>query len=130
MCIEKPLLVSIILFVGTSVFAQTTIPREAYHELFRSSMEHTRIYENYQFAKPHTIGEFFHVLYKKNFSFFDTNNCNFSPTCSTYGLATIKKHGFFIGIIDTFDRLTRCHAKAELSNYEHDATSHLFIDYP
>lgn len=130
MFLLRQIFIGIIFYVGTPIFAQTTIPRASYQQLFTSSSEFALIYQSYQFAKPQTIGDFFYVLYKKNFSFLDVNSCNFSPSCSTYGLATIKKHGFFIGILDTFDRLTRCHPKANHGKYQYDPHSHLLIDYP
>ncbi len=30
------------------------------------------------------------------------------PSCSTYSLQCLKKHGFFIGWMMTYDRLMRC----------------------
>ena len=35
--------------------------------------------------------------------------CNFIPSCSQFGMETIKKYGFFRGVLLTSDRLQRCH---------------------
>ncbi len=54
---------------------------------------------------------FFGVLYwtYKNFiSSQDVESCVFVPSCSTYMMLAIQKHGAFIGFLDGMDRLTRC----------------------
>jgi putative membrane protein insertion efficiency factor len=35
--------------------------------------------------------------------------CNFTPSCSQFGMKAIKKYGFFHGVLLTSDRLQRCH---------------------
>ncbi len=35
--------------------------------------------------------------------------CRFSPTCSWYGLAAYRTHGFFRGTRLTVSRILRCH---------------------
>jgi len=35
--------------------------------------------------------------------------CTFTPSCSHFGFAAIKKYGPFYGILMTSDRLERCH---------------------
>ncbi|MDC4205186.1 MAG: membrane protein insertion efficiency factor YidD [Candidatus Manganitrophus sp.] len=35
--------------------------------------------------------------------------CRFYPTCSSYSIEAVKRHGFFRGIILTIKRLIRCH---------------------
>ncbi|MEY3436357.1 MAG: membrane protein insertion efficiency factor YidD [Sphingobacteriales bacterium] len=35
--------------------------------------------------------------------------CRFTPTCSHYGIAALKKHGLFKGIWLTIKRISRCH---------------------
>lgn len=46
-------------------------------------------------------------FYKNIFSNQDSKRCNFHPSCSEYGIQSIKSIGVF-GIFHTFDRLTRC----------------------
>jgi hypothetical protein len=53
------------------------------------------------------ISSFFYV-YKEFFSSQDANKCNFYPSCSLYGITSVKKHGFIKGGVMTMDRLTRC----------------------
>lgn len=35
--------------------------------------------------------------------------CNFTPSCSRFGMASFKKYGIFYGLLMTSDRLQRCH---------------------
>jgi putative membrane protein insertion efficiency factor len=37
------------------------------------------------------------------------NSCRFLPTCSSFSLEAIKKHGFFAGCLLTLIRLFSCH---------------------
>jgi len=71
----------------------------------------------------------FFNAYKSFFSSQDLNTCTFTPSCSVYGLQAMRKRGLFMGGIQTFDRLSRCHGfSREL--YEIDQSSSLQIDYP
>ena len=49
------------------------------------------------------------VGYKTFLSSQDMGACVFHPSCSEYGIQSIKKKGIIAGMVDTFDRLTRCH---------------------
>ena len=37
------------------------------------------------------------------------NNCRFSPTCSTYALECLERHGAFRGTILSLNRFRKCH---------------------
>jgi uncharacterized protein len=39
----------------------------------------------------------------------DGPSCDFSPTCSAYGLQAIRKHGLLLGIPMTTERIVRNH---------------------
>lgn len=70
------------------------------------------------------------VFYKSFFSSQDIPGaCSFSPSCSEYGLISVKKYGIFRGILSTFDRLTRCHGMSS-GNYSVDIATGKFIDMP
>ena len=47
-------------------------------------------------------------LYKGFISTQDGSTCNFTPSCSSYALTAIKKQGIVIGVINFFDRISRC----------------------
>ena len=36
-------------------------------------------------------------------------SCRFTPTCSTYTIEAIQKHGFFKGVILGMKRIGKCH---------------------
>ncbi len=46
--------------------------------------------------------------YKNFISSQDIDSCVFVPSCSTYMILAIQKHGVFIGFLEGMDRLTRC----------------------
>jgi hypothetical protein len=46
-------------------------------------------------------------LYQRHISPIDGNRCPSMPSCSSYSVQAIKKHGFFIGWMMTVDRLIR-----------------------
>jgi putative membrane protein insertion efficiency factor len=37
------------------------------------------------------------------------SNCRFYPSCSSYSLEALQRHGFIIGSYLTFKRLLKCH---------------------
>ena len=47
------------------------------------------------------------IFFQKVLSPQDGPVCRFSPTCSRFGREAIRKHGFWIGILMTSDRLIR-----------------------
>lgn len=55
--------------------------------------------------------------------------CSFSPSCSEYGLLSVKKYGPFIGMMNTFDRLTRCNGLND-KNYIKDEITGRLADEP
>lgn len=59
------------------------------------------------------------LFYKVVLSSQDRNVCSFHPSCSEYGLMSIKQKGLIIGGIMTFDRLARCNGLSP-ENYEID----------
>lgn len=69
------------------------------------------------------------LFYKTFISSQDSQHCNFTPSCSEYGLLAVKKKGAVVGIIATFDRLSRCNGLSR-SQYEFDPVSGLLIDAP
>jgi putative component of membrane protein insertase Oxa1/YidC/SpoIIIJ protein YidD len=47
-------------------------------------------------------------FYQEYISSQDGSHCTFYPSCSAYARQSIRKKGLFIGLLCTFDRLTRC----------------------
>lgn len=70
------------------------------------------------------------LFYKSVFSSQDVpGGCSFSPSCSEFGLLSIKKRGVFFGILNTFDRLTRCNGISQ-HQYTVDSPTGKYLDYP
>ncbi len=67
--------------------------------------------------------------YKGWFSSQDLNSCTFQPSCSSYSMQALRKHGVVMGMLKTMDRLSRCHGLAR-ELYETDRRSGLQIDRP
>lgn len=70
----------------------------------------------------------FFLGYKYLISSQDGNRCTMYPTCSEYGLMSVKKHFFLVGMLDTFDRLTRCNGNHDA--YEYNEETDTYIDFP
>ncbi len=66
-------------------------------------------------------------FYKYFFSSQDGDRCVFIPSCSAYTLQSMKKHGFFVGLLDGLDRLQRCN-KLSATNYERYKNTSKFDD--
>jgi len=49
------------------------------------------------------------LIYKNHISSQDSGTCNFKPSCSEYAMISVKALGPVKGILNGFDRLTRCH---------------------
>ncbi len=70
------------------------------------------------------------LFYKGVFSSQDVpGTCNFTPSCSEYGLLSVKKKGIVFGVLNTFDRLTRCNGMSS-GFYMIDEQTGKFIDNP
>ncbi|WP_349409009.1 membrane protein insertion efficiency factor YidD [Pseudalkalibacillus sp. SCS-8] len=48
-------------------------------------------------------------FYRKCISPFTPPSCRFYPTCSSYGLEAIQKHGAIVGGWLTLKRILKCH---------------------
>lgn len=56
---------------------------------------------------------FFILVYKKVISPVLPNSCKFTPSCSSYMLIAIKKHGILRGFLMGTKRVLRCNPKAK-----------------
>lgn len=57
------------------------------------------------------------MAYKNFFSSQDANTCVFHPSCSVYMMDALEEKGRFIGFLDGFDRLLRCHPFVNEADY-------------
>jgi putative membrane protein insertion efficiency factor len=104
--------ISIFLFllIDISCSGQTKEDILQYSHIF-DTQKHT---ETYSFALKNInneVDEIFsglYLIYKYGISSQDMSSCIFYPSCSTYALQSVQKHGLFIGSLSAFDRLCRC----------------------
>ena len=86
----------------------------------------------YQYAKENTneiqmlLSGLF-LFYKNFISSQDGSSCSFTPSCSEFGMEAVKKQGVIIGVINTFDRLTRCNSLSP-EKYSFHPVTHLLYD--
>ncbi|WNB17598.1 membrane protein insertion efficiency factor YidD [Marivirga arenosa] len=67
------------------------------------------------------------IGYKKFISSQDAQNCSFTPSCSEYALQAVKQQGVLRGMLNGFDRLTRCNSLSP-EKYELDPETQLLKD--
>jgi len=67
------------------------------------------------------------LFYKSFISSQDAQSCSFTPSCSVYALEAVKKQGVFKGMMNGFDRLSRCNSLSP-EKYEIDPETKLLID--
>lgn len=121
----------IILFPVVSNFSVKAQDADAYRE-FSSQFEAHKHREKYEFARNvnnevELIFSGLFLFYKSFLSSQDAISCVFHPSCSVYGYQTVKKNGILKGMLDTFDRLSRCHAMSP-EEYDLHPETHLFYD--
>ena len=66
-------------------------------------------------------------FYQKYISSQDGPACNFSPSCSHFGMGCIQEYGFLRGIVLAADRLLRCNG-LKSSHYYIDLTTRKYVD--
>lgn len=67
------------------------------------------------------------LFYKSFISSQDAQSCSFTPSCSVYALQAVKKQGVFKGMLNGFDRLSRCNSLSP-EKYDVDPKTKLLID--
>lgn len=67
------------------------------------------------------------LFYKTFISSQDMQRCVFTPSCSEYAIQAVKQQGIIIGILNAFDRLSRCNALSP-EEYELDEQVNKFKD--
>ena len=69
------------------------------------------------------------LVYKNFVSSQDQNVCSFYPSCSEYGILSIRAHGLVHGGVATLDRLMRCNG-LNSQKYIYDKQRMLLLDAP
>ena len=113
--------ISICFFLSNNIFAQNN---QIVTSKFQNLLIKNKNYPQHSKSKHKGILGF----YKNYISSQDYGSCPYSPSCSVYTFSSIKKYGILIGIIQGFDRLSRCNNN-QIDHYEH-TQNHKLIDLP
>jgi putative component of membrane protein insertase Oxa1/YidC/SpoIIIJ protein YidD len=122
----------IFLFLAASSFKIAA--QNANSNRFKNCFQQEKHAHEYEFAKGNTnelqaVFSGLFLFYKFAISSQDYNKCTFTPSCSEYGLLSVKKHGVIIGMLATIDRLQRCNGLSP-TKYDIDLDARLLIDNP
>ena len=71
--------------------------------------------------------DFIRVIYK-SVSSVDGDRCQMSPTCTQYSIQAIEKHGFFVGLIMTADRLIHENNEMDMAPLVRSGSAYRFYD--
>ncbi len=66
-------------------------------------------------------------LYQKFISSQDGPTCNFTPSCSRFGMESIQEYGILRGLLLTADRLLRCNG-TQAAHYHKDESTGKYLD--
>jgi putative component of membrane protein insertase Oxa1/YidC/SpoIIIJ protein YidD len=116
---------------STNTFSQNKIDYSVFKDLYKTDIQ---IHKKEKIKiKPESEIEYiaygFYSFYKIIVSSQDENHCYFYPSCSDFALLSIKKQGFILGLISSFDRLSRCRY-SEKPKYPVQEKTGLYIDIP
>ena len=68
------------------------------------------------------------LFYKEFISSQDNPSCVFTPSCSEYAVEAVQEHGLIVGLLKTFDRLSRCHGLVNPRHYPFDTEKKRYYD--
>ena len=107
---------------------------QAQTNLYRNVLPDGKLKKEYNEAKNNkneieTAFSTLFLVYKAFFSSQDLSVCTFTPSCSEFGILSVKQFGVVKGGIMTMDRLSRCNGLSP-ENYEIDKKTMLLKDYP
>jgi putative membrane protein insertion efficiency factor len=127
-------LILLINSIGVQLWSQTAEELELLRGIKydNSSTEKVKISEQFEHVHFNTneiqfVFSGLFLFYKSFVSSQDAQNCSFTPSCSVYALEAVKKQGVFKGMLNGFDRLSRCHSLAP-EKYQIDPHKNLLID--
>ena len=93
---------------------------------FSTSLNKETVTAVYNVKKDKSTSYGFFSFYKRFISSQDSGDCNFYPSCSVYGTQSFQKLGFFKGLFNTFDRLTRCNGLNRKDYHIHKPSNLLY----
>jgi putative component of membrane protein insertase Oxa1/YidC/SpoIIIJ protein YidD len=90
-----------------------------------ATKDYTALAQNNHSVEEYVFSQVF-LFYKNFISSQDGNICTFYPSCSEYGLQSIKKKGIVVGLISGFDRLSRCNGLERDKYHIHNRSRKLY----
>lgn len=100
-------------------------------DLFETHNHETPRYMQ-QSSKPKNELEFLMAsgfnIYKTFISSQDNPSCVFEPSCSEYTVQSLQQYGLFLGTLQSFDRLSRCHRLVKPNQYYFNPSKQRFYD--
>jgi len=101
-------------------------------DLVLESISHKEKKDNYYlYIENHNIFDYVFTrlffVYKTLISSQDGSVCSFHPSCSEYGVISIKKYGPLEGVLKTSDRLLRCNGLSP-EKYDFNTAENLLYD--
>jgi uncharacterized protein len=110
--ILRKIIFIIILFLSSNLIC---LFGQNYNEIrqFSNLFEHEKHKDEFVIARNNTneiqlLFSGLFLAYKHFISSQDVASCVFYPSCSVFALQAIKKQGLLPGVLNAFDRLTRC----------------------
>ena len=116
--IGKTLLFFIIIFIMLSYFNCYAQKQAGLAFIIRSNPMHVQkktrgVHKNFtETSEIKLFGMCLIRFYQLFISTQDMPVCNFTPSCSQFGMQSIRKYGFLRGLILASDRLQRCHGSS------------------
>lgn len=127
--IMKNIIITIcVLIISNFCFSQITSDRDLILDktIQKKQKENYYKYLDNNRTIDHVLSSLF-FIYKKLISSQDGSVCSFHPSCSEYGVLSIKEHGLFKGVLKTSDRLLRCNGLSP-EKYKFIAEENLLYD--
>jgi putative membrane protein insertion efficiency factor len=127
---KKSITIILFLLIRYHIFGQISEDIDKFRQLNEieqagKKYEYARSYKN----EIEFIFTRLFLLYKNFISSQDASTCTFTPSCSEYAILAIKKQGVIPGMINFFDRFSRCNGLSP-ENYSIDLKKGVLIDPP
>jgi uncharacterized protein len=109
---KKQCIILIFLIISRFCFGQQSLLDIHYHQFDISEGKTSYKTHTSYTNEAKVVASVFFLFYKEYISSQDINSCVFEPSCSVYAMESVKKMGLFKGLLNAFDRVSRCHPMA------------------
>ena len=108
--------------VNSGIYAQEKLDFSNFKNTLEPHVHKNKWYQYFDISQNEAkqLVSFLFIIYKDFFSSQDVDSCVFTPSCSVYSVETIQENGVIFGIMDAFDRLTRCNPGPKNANIDED----------